>query len=271
MSTIPVVSWTPETVRTLNDLNENAQKRLAEGRQLVLLTLCNKLRKLIQEKAPKLEFRGKKKTYANQLEIGWCDELGKHGGVFLYFKDSKRKFNPISDKRSILIIQPIKGSKPFVQVLAKYNPWPADMIPLLLEKRDANVIIRPARMEEIAKLKRKLRTQKRTIERELKSKGLPNIGIGEKTRGDSLVVHDDVAYTVLRDEFGFKERRRAHWRPALKELMNEIPVVNQMLATYIQTGDRSVFDLPSFKVVSMSDMKSGQAFQRMLMPFVPKG
>jgi hypothetical protein len=249
---VPVIFMEQESVKKFNDLSEKYPERLKRSRQLFLLAAAKILREKVIANAPIISGVG---YYAEDLEITVVDGIKGTDAISLIYKNKKRKLDiDAESKNTVLIIKPSDRAPKWVGVLAKYQPWPAGMIPQVPEDKDAQLIARKVTEKETQDLTHKLINNKRVIESELQTAGLTKKIVIDSGSKGSVDVFDDIAFLVLRTEFGYGETPEPHWRPALKLLKGELDKLGAAVVRYIETGKEDGFDLPA----DYKDVASGE-------------
>lgn len=273
MSTTPVVYALHDMVKTLNLMNQKFPKRIDRGRELFLLEMAKILREEVRTTAPEIEIGGDMVNYAEKLRIGILGEDNEEDMVFLYVEGATAKVTEDSQHHTVLYVQPYSTSPKWMDVLMKFGPWPAAMMPVAVKASEGRLVSRKARPDEINALSVRIYERKEAIEALLKEAGAENPRIGESGNGVGVVVHEDLGYNVLRKEFGYDgEEQKAHWRPAMKAMKAQIPLVMNKFVRYLMTGRESVFDLPDdAKDATTVKFKEGARFAKTLAPFAPKG
>lgn len=104
---------------------------------------------------------------------------------------------------------------PGVVVLARHNPWTMDTLPYEPERRHASLVSRRVTEREVQAIMAKKKLGQETVKRDLAA-----VGIRKTARTHAVLltrrVSRDIAFEVLRREFGLTQPHVAHWRPALK-------------------------------------------------------
>jgi len=174
--------------------------------------------------------------------------------------------------RTTLFILPNRTSPGWVRVLEKWGPWPAELLPVKIGTTDARVISRTARPDEIKALSERISRNGSIILKELTSTGASRPKIAKTENGIGTVVHQDIAHAVLRREFGMDgSGSGAHWRPALREVVDAVPAAMERFKKYIVTGRESSFLLPDIDdQITINQLRGGVLFVRELAPFVPQ-
>lgn len=124
--------------------------------------------------------------------------------VTLLFIKAVRRMNPDTGKRE---------SSKVARLIAKHSPWTMGTLPIELPRNLATM--------------RALRVSEREVKKveEMRMADLPGIvgtlrkwGVTLRTRGQKIErrATRDLAFEVLRREFGIEAKHRAHWRPALR-------------------------------------------------------
>jgi hypothetical protein len=175
-----------------------------------------------------------------------------------------------------LFIRPHLGSPEWARVLAMYGPWPGYLVPVDVTSKDARIVSRTARPDELQALEKRIMERKDEIVDALNRAGAENISLKPSGRLEGTKVNEDLGFAVLRAEFGMGEvAGRAHWRPAIRETLNHVPKVLDKYLRYIRTGD-NLFNLPSDADMPINRARAAQLassghFMQELAPFIPRG
>ena len=273
VSTVPVFFLDRQTVEEFNLVRIELPERLDRGRQLFLLGMAEILRREVQARAPKIKIGSEEMDYAKDLKIAIVDGVKDADAVAVYFEASTTKLTVKRIEETVLFFRPVQDSPEWVDVLRLYGPWPAFMVPVVVEEGDAKVISRKARQDEVQEFADRIWERRSEIETKLERAGADNPQIESTDKAVGIVVLEDVGYNVLRKEFGFDgEKQEAHWRPALNALKDEAPLVMEQMIRYLLTGQEAVFQLSGDYVdISVTNFKQGIKFQNELAPFVPTG
>lgn len=269
MSTMPAIFPLRETIQWINDFRYKMPARVERGKELFLLEMAGILRDEIQSRAPKIMIGKDLVDYARDLKIGWAEGATETGAACVYFDDVKSKLTEEEVDESVLFFQLLSTSPDWVEILGRYGPWPAALVPVKIKVTDAKVISRKARPDEIQELTRRILYKKNEIEYLLSRTGAKDAVIEKSDKGIGTVVKEDVGYTVLRKEFGFDgTKQEAHWRPAIKAMQDQIPKVMNKLSRYLLTGSEYAFDIPEdINTIGDAQFKKGERFQKELAPF----
>lgn len=273
VSSVPAIYFDRNSIRNMNELKFQMPKRLPRGRELFLLEIASILREEVKNKAPEVIIGGEEVDYAKDLRITILNGVDDMEAVAIYFDTVFVKLNNRNVDSTVLFISSIGGSPKWVSVLAKYGPWPANILPISVGKRDGRVVSRRARPDEMKALSERILGSRGEIENELRGAGAPQYVIGNPGHGVGMAVNEDIGFNVLRVEFGYNgEAQRSHWRPALKAVKDRIPKVGDKFIKYIMTGKESIFDLPKdIEDVNKAKIMEGAKFTKTIAPFAPKG
>jgi hypothetical protein len=273
MSTLPAIYNLPKTVETYNDVIAHLPERVARGRYLFLLSLAGFLRDRLRIHAPDVYINGESKKYAEDLRIALLQGTGSdQDAVAIYFESERAVLTEGQAGRTALYVRGHAMSPGWVDVLTRWGPWPAELLPVKLTTRDARVVSRNARPDEIKALTVRLSGKRREILTELLEAGADNPEMERTMYGVGTEVQQDIAHAVLRREFGMDgEQPKAHWRPAFAETMAAVPDAMRRFNKYVLTGKESAFSLPAIDdQLSMGQLSAGVPFMKELAPFVPK-
>ena len=258
ISTMPFIGFTRDSIRRLKKFSASYAQRIEKGRSLFLLSAATQIMKYLNANAPRVDGY----DYVRDLRIGLLDDADGEEAVVIYLEKDKREFKPEESSTSVMFVIPYSNSPDYMRVLADYNPWPAELIPIKIKSSDGKVVIRKGTAREVATLKRELLKHKSKIETRLAVAGIPGVDIRAGDRSSGTEVHDDIAYAILRLEFGFGGRQKAHWRPAIKNMLDNRESLYRQYEQYVLTGKESVFDLPgNMSDVNIGILKKGKYFQ----------
>ncbi len=265
---MPAIFPTRRTVDVVNEMQKWKQ-RVTRGQELYLLEMARILREKLRNSAPDIKVGDKMVDYAKELRIAIADGIEENGAVCVYFENAEVELTVDRLGETALFFRKISSSPDWVDVLIKYGPWPAEMIPVAVKNTHAKVIARKARQDELQALSNRIYFRRQEIESLLSRAGASNPRVEKTENGVGVVVKEDVGYNVLRKEFGFDgEKQEAHWRPAIKALGEASQMVMRKLDRYILTGRESVFELPEdYGEISNAQFQKGSAFQKELAPF----
>ena len=265
MSTVPAVWMTAETVKTVNRFIHDFPGRIEPGMKLMLLHSAKEIVDVLKSIAP--EVSGS--DYTKHLKIGEVTGMRNEEAVAIYINSTPRElYGPDYEKNNVLIYDPKKGSPKWVGVLEKYHPWPADLAPVKTTSNQAKVYVREVTLSEVSRLRNRLIINHRKIESEFAYAGLPNVDLKPSKSADGTVVFDDLAFSIMRVEFGIGTPMVAHWRPALKRLKSRLMMIRKAFIQYIVTGKPAVFDLPENDPIPKAKLGESNRYQEQLVKSV---
>ncbi len=107
------------------------------------------------------------------------------------------------------------------RMLVMAGPWPADMVPFRAPRGELKVSSKRLTVVEVNALRNRLRESWKDLKREAAKRGLempkkPESYVGQK-------VNKNIAFQVLRSEFGVGEPLQPHWRPAVRKVKKAFP------------------------------------------------
>jgi len=257
-----VIELTKSSQRMLKGMEKWAP-RTVEAQALSLVDLSEVLLDLVKATAPTI--KGEK--YADDLKVVLVEGDPVLAGVI--HPGVVRTVTDVSDERNQLVyVVPRKksqaptqsgGSRPrsdkWVVILSLYNPWPSNMLPVKITT-EAKLVSRKVSEAEINRRVLKLKGQAPEIEERLRGSGLRNVSIGQDSSAlEGSEVQEDLAFSVLRTEFGYNEPQRAHWRPALRALVSQLDPVQKAFVKFVIEGKGTGFG------VGAQDITAGDAAQ----------
>lgn len=269
---VPDIFITQESVKAVNKWAAAVQERYEGGKRMFLLASAKILLTAIKGKAPTIAGVGK---YADSLEVVVVDGLRAEEAVAIIYKYKQRRRikKDMNGRRMALLIKPREGAPKWVSVLARYQPWPAYMVPVVPDSKDAQVIARQVTETEEQDLRDRLLTNRRKIEFELRDNGCDKPVRTDTKFNDAIEVVDDVAFEVLRSEFGYGAGKQvSHWRPAMADYSQELYRLQNAFVQYIMTGRRSGFDMPDYTVLQATELQNyDKSLQDKLAPLAKLG
>jgi len=158
--------------------------------------------------------------YRKSLKLVRVDDVG-----YAIKVDPVRKlYRKLETGKEVVYVRPKTSQHlskfPGLDVLVRYGPWPVDLLPYIPPTRQAALISRRVRVEELEELRRKLEELRPQWVRALKDAGIRLTAEVEVPPRKQVWV--DVAFNVLRLEFGLGDGQALpHWRPALRRLATE--------------------------------------------------
>ena len=241
---------TPVTAKVMNDVIFKFEKRAEEGREYVLLEAANIILEELRSIDPEVD--GSK--YVNDLKVAILSGASSDDAVAIYYDKAMRLSDEDIDT-ALLFISPQRGAKPWVSVLQKYQPWPARIMPTQLSPSQAKVLSRKTSEVGMQKASRRIESRRRAIEVELERAGLKGAKIGRNRNVSGMQVVEDVAYSILRTEFGVGVKASPHWRKSLRKLKREMRELGEKYLHFIETGGSSHFNIPKHDTKSASITK----------------
>jgi len=124
---------------------------------------------------------------------------------------------------TVLYVKPkrISGSPdPAAVILAEHNPWTMDTLPFEPTNRQATITSRKVSKREMATIRERRQAEKPDVISKLSSIGVDSVRLHPLL---SRRVGRDIAFEVMRREFGLQGDHSAHWRPALRKARTTIP------------------------------------------------
>jgi len=272
-SAVPVFSFTRDTSRKLQRFTDGLSKRIVEGRVFLILELAGYLRDQVARQAPEIKIGDEWFDYAKDLRLGLVEGIEDTDAVCIYHKGINKKLTEEDLKNSVLFIKPKMGSPEWVHTLTVFGPWPGYLVPVKLSSSDATIIARTGRPDELDEFARRILSSRQAIVDELNRLRAPDVDLRPNKNSEGLEVHEDLAWHVLRVEFGYGDQAAtSHWRPAIRAMMGRVDFVLAKYLDYIMTG-KNEFDLPDDASDMMSRMEAQRLansghFMQELAPFV---
>ena len=270
MSTLPAIFPDRSAIEAFRQVIQNMPGRVQRGRELFLLEVGRILIGELQKNGPTVRIGGQEIDYTKQLVVDVVEGVRDAECVAVYFKECKAKITKKALDNTVVFFSSLPNSPGWVGTMSRFGPWPASMIPMKVGAKDARLVSRNARPDEVDALAKRIYARRGEIEGNLQREGAPQFNISKGTNAVGSVVHEDVGYNVLRREFGWDgDQQEPHWRPAFRVLRDEVPLVMEKFIRYLETGQENVFEMPNkFGEISGAMLKGGEEFQQRLAPFV---
>ena len=233
-----------KSIKALKQLRLRAER----ARQLYLFDVASFMLDKIKENAPAISIGNELKfAYADDLRLTLLDTDSEQDLVAIYLDGSKVR---VSDKRAgdmVLYFQSQGSVSPaWVNVLAKYSPFPASMIPVKILNEPMRIISRAVRFDEIKVVAERIYKQRMELDKALREAGGTNVTVAIETdNGIGLETYADIGFDVLRAEFGLgRDSMHAHWRPAIKSTKKYAQgVAMNKVSVYMSEGNEKIFNI----------------------------
>jgi len=195
---VPLIFLTREATQEMKKAMVDMPKRVDRGRQLFLLEMARVMRRHIRNLAPKVKVGGEPTVYARDLRIGIVEGVKDGDAVALWYEDTQVEVTESDAGNTMLFFRALPTSPKWVNVLIRYGPWPAEILPVHVGREHAKIVSRRARPDEVAAISKRLYDRRGEIEALLGAAGAQNPTIKRSGKGVGLVVREDVGYNVLR-------------------------------------------------------------------------
>lgn len=221
----PQNKWTLKLIRELGERLESAMEQVTRDAAAFML-------EEVKARAPDLKgfnawYDGLVLSRVNS-QLGPMYVIGASGG-------GSGKLDEDEIATSVLVFKPRKGSEPTREMLflMETSPYTPDLIPFQPPKGRMDVEVRSVSPAEVEKVREGLIREWPKMRRAAKRAG---IDIPEQPASFAEEeVTRNLAFQVLRAEFGIGQPVQAHWRPALRALKKEFPGLAERL--YRTIGD----------------------------------
>lgn len=169
--------------------------------------------------------------YPGMLELRKLDLQGIDSTVGIIVPGSahsqKLRMEDVGD--TVLYVRAKRGAggspDPGAVILAEHNPWTMATLPYEPAKRQAVVMSRKVSPREFSKITERREAEKEGVMAQLKSIGVTPVRVHPVMI--QRKVGRDIAFEVMRREFGVGGKHKAHWRPAVG--MARGPFVERLL------------------------------------------
>lgn len=256
ISPLPQYTWDRRTQKLLEEMQKKWPDRVERGMELMLLATGVRLVAYVKQADPRIDGI----NYDN-LRVVTAPDVSEWKVAAVVMED---KEDPLDDEEinsTVLYISPSKSAPQVVRFLASFNPWPARLLTVPIIAGQGEVVARLVTLGEVNRRERQILAQKNRIESSLRRMGA-RVRIQQSDAQVGANVKRDLAFKVLRHEFGVMAQQRAHWRPATRRVVDDLGELADALVQFIITGRESVFDTPSQRrEVSIKDLKALEPFQ----------
>jgi len=242
----------------LNMIRFDIRDRVKRGGELAALEAMGLMLKEIQRTAP--DDVGGVRDYAKSLKVGIV-ESGRTPVVMIFMEDVKRKLTEDDSEDTVVYVSTEERSPASAKVIQSYQPWPSALLPFQPSGRGVTVVSRQVSRSEISRISARILSKRASIESALNRAGARGAKIQKGNNGVGTEVSEDLAFSVLRREFGLGDKSEPHWRPAAKKISGDLRQLGKRLVEYVMTGRESVFSLPPHVSVSTSDVAAFTPFQ----------
>lgn len=160
--------------------------------------------------------------YSRALGVGTLDKYA--ASVFLNLESAQGRKVKMIHADSMLLTVKAKRSRTrppkAVKILEAYNPWTTRTLPFVPDKKEATIISRKVKAQQIARIEKTKRGQFREYTDRLSAVGVKPSS--KKEKGMALLkgikTIPDLAMEGAAMEFGLKRKAIPHWKPALMKL-----------------------------------------------------
>lgn len=266
------ISFDPKSKKIIDGMMRTYATRVARGEALLVHELATVLyREVVGANAKVMGKRRKPQSYAKKLKVALVEGSPADAMAAVYLERDHDELKVEDLMRLALIIKPTAQASAWVQEIAAMGPFPADLLPAPIPRREATVIARSVRPDEAQRLRDHLLDNRAELSTRLRKAQAPNSALTSGTKGIGTRVYIDIAWEVLRAEFGFDGRKQdAHWRPAITAMVDHIPKAMDHFAQYLVDGDEAVFDTIKDGDIRWKAVQNGVRFQRELLPFIKR-
>lgn len=224
-STIPFVVPNRKTIRTLGKLALEFEARIDVGLKKFVLGFAEALRAALKREG--VEIYGYR--YTDNLKVALVHGVeGVQAAAAVYHEEISRVLDkadgePIRDQDLGLVYVVVRDKRKaprWAPVLRRWSPWPPYMLPGRVDGDGLLVIFRRATRSEVSRRDEVIRASRREIDAQLHATGFGGPGVG--AGGMGTAAKEDLAFEVLRAEFGLGPISKPHWRKALKSMRSTV-------------------------------------------------
>jgi len=160
------------------------------------------------------------RNYPEMLELRQMNVPGMDStvGIIVPGYEHSQRLRTTDVQDTVLYVKPRQYKDrqldPGAVILAKRNPWTMTTLPYEPQSQEASIKSRKVSVREAREIESKRKADLQQGKTELKE-----AGVEVKRAHPTLIrrrVSRDIAFEVLRKEFGINTRHRAHWRPAIR-------------------------------------------------------
>ena len=199
--------------------------------------------------------------YPDMLELF---EIKGDEAAFVVMPDPQtieRRLGPKDAGITLIFIHPIQKNGQIVSeaagLLYEHNPWTMSTLPYAPKPKDATTIYRKVRNLDVIRRETELQSEAYPVRKKLAA-----LGVKLETV-EKLKARRDIAFEVLRAEYGIYRAGVAHWRPALRRVSDNLGRVMDDLWKEVLGGGGAV--RYTGDVGSVSDIKILDEFQKVIL------
>lgn len=212
--------------RQLNSLLKSYDKRFKYVQQELGISIVENLLARLKEEAPEgLDYA----VYVKSLE---AVQLMGEKGVLSFAVVSRNvpmKMGTLLSSnevgRTVVYLHPTASgmSSPAIRLLASVNPWPADLVPNGINRKDVTLVHRLVLKDEVEFVRTAVVDFISENRSELRSLGLRWGKIEpQETAVEGMETLPDYMSLALRAEFGINAESQPHWRPAIRWIITKL-------------------------------------------------
>lgn len=144
--------------------------------------------------------------------------LDSAAGIVIPGYDYYKKLGATDVPETVLYIKPREYAgrplNPGAVILSRNGPWTMSTLPYEPDKTEASIQSRKVSPIEVQKVDAQRRADLPRVKSELLAAGIKSIRIHPVLL--QRKVKQDIAFEILRREFGINAKHHAHWRPAIR-------------------------------------------------------
>lgn len=211
--------------------------------------------------------------YADYLEV--LRVKSDQVGYVIAYMGKPEPIEETDSEATIYYYKPLKrkqkASASLVRLLRQYGPYTQEMLPLQVDESVAKIVFRECSAQEVLAVRKRNQKQESELRGELLRLGIKVPAARSKKDLKDAEVFSDLAFKVLRREYGVRAKSNPHWRPAIRKVVSEqalaglmaSPQVHKILTDPSYQGWRRLAMIGN--TMPLGDLKELEEFQKMIL------
>lgn len=212
-------------------------------------------------------------AYAKYLEV--IRVKGDKVGYVVAYMGKPDAVEETDSEASVYFYKPVKrkqkNNATLIRVLRQYGPYTQEMLPIQVDASVARVVFRECTQQEVLATRQRNQKQEYQLRADLLALGVRVPAQRSKSAIKGMEVFSDLAFKVLRREYGIRAKSNPHWRPAIRKVVSDQEMANLMATPMVF----KILTDPSYqgwrrlgminKTMPVGDLKELEEFQKMLL------
>lgn len=261
-----LIEYDPAQIKALKRFAKSLPRRAEAVMRYITLEMTRKTMAAIQSGAPA------DMKYAEYLEVLRV-KSDKVGYVIAYM-GKPEAIEDTDSETTVYYYKPLKrkqkGATAVLRVLREYGPYTQEMLPDV-DTPLAKVVYRECTPQEVLATRQRNQKQEYQLRSDLAALGVRLPAQRSKTEIKGMEVFSDLAFKVLRREYGIRAKSNPHWRPAIRKVVSDQELANMMASPKVA----EILTNPNYQgwrriamigdTIPLGDLKELEDFQKMLL------